>query len=128
MAAKQGWRRKARERRNGERPIAAPLRKAVLVRVLKTPVYIGEVRYRGETYAGEHDAIIEETVWLKTQEILSKERTRNAARSQAALDAARRSRTAAPKPEKPERISRIARLLALALKCEQMIEKDEVNG
>jgi DNA invertase Pin-like site-specific DNA recombinase len=128
MAAKGGWRNKPRRNRDGGKPITGPLRKEVLVRILKNPVYIGQVRYRGETYAGEHDAIVEETVWREAQEVLSKERTRNAARSQAALDAARRSRIAARKPEKPERISRIARLLALALKCEQLIESGEVNG
>jgi DNA invertase Pin-like site-specific DNA recombinase len=128
MAEKRGWRNKPRTSRDAGRLISGPLRREVLLRILKNPVYIGQVRYGGETYAGEHDAIVEETVWQKAQVVLSKERARNAARRQAALDAARRSRTAAPRPEQPERISRIARLLALALKCEQLIEKGEVNG
>ncbi len=129
MAEKRRWRNKPRGSRDGGRPITSPFRKEVLVRILKNPLYLGQVRYRGETYAGEHDAIIEETVWQKTQELLSKERARNVARRQVALEAARRSRTAAPKPEEPERIARIARLLALALKCEQMIiNRSDVNG
>ena len=98
-----------------------------LLRLLRNVVYLGQVRYQGETYLGEHTAIIEESVWRKAQKLLSAERSRHSSQ--------RRSPTAITEPSPPttaqeqarERIPRIARLMALALKFEQMIAQSVVT-
>jgi len=44
--------------------------KPAVLAVLTNVLYVGRVKYKTETYAGEHDAIIDEAVWTKTQETL----------------------------------------------------------
>ena len=98
-----------------------------LLRLLSNIVYLGQVRQQGETYPGEHTAIIEESVWRKAQKLLSAERSRRSSQ--------RRSPSAITEPSPPatvqeqgrERVPRIARLMALALKFEQMIAQSVVT-
>ncbi len=35
--------------------------------LLRNPVYVGTVRHRGQLYAGQHDAIVEEETWLRVE-------------------------------------------------------------
>ena len=43
-----------------------------LVGLLGNLIYAGKVRYQGQTYAGEHAAIVEEEVWARVQGMLQK--------------------------------------------------------
>ena len=111
---------------------ARPFTKPVLRRLLANPIYIGRVRHRGETYLGEHDAIVEEPVWQQVQKVVVQERARASARNRIAIKkTATAKRTRASKTESPvvapERVPRIARLMALALKFELMIQQGDVS-
>jgi hypothetical protein len=43
----------------------------MIYRMLKNPLYIGQVRHKGNFYKGEQDAIIEQDVWDKVQILLN---------------------------------------------------------
>jgi site-specific DNA recombinase len=45
-----------------------------LAHLLKNPIYIGEVQHKGERFAGEHDAIIDRSVWDAVQALLESNR------------------------------------------------------
>jgi len=98
-----------------------------LLRLLSNVVYRGQVRHQGETYPGEHTAIIEESVWRKTQKLLSAERSRRSSQQRSPNAITEPSPTTAAQEQMPERIPRIARLMALALKFEQMIAQSVVT-
>jgi DNA invertase Pin-like site-specific DNA recombinase len=106
---------------NGVRPFT----RECLLRLLSNVVYIGQVRHQGETYPGEHTAIIEESVWRKAQKLLSTEHSQR-------LSQQRRSPRAITEPspttqeQSQVRVPRIARLMALALRFEQMIDESVV--
>ena len=53
-------------RRFGQRPFS----KGNLYFILKNPIYVGEIRHRSQTYAGQHAAIVEREVWDRAQERL----------------------------------------------------------
>ncbi|MBM7713284.1 recombinase family protein [Siminovitchia sp. FSL H7-0308] len=40
--------------------------------ILSNPIYIGKLKYKGEIYEGEHEPIIEEDLFNRTQELLAK--------------------------------------------------------
>jgi site-specific DNA recombinase len=44
--------------------------KAAVLKVLANVLYRGKVRYKTETFAGEHDAIVDEAVWKEVHELL----------------------------------------------------------
>jgi len=103
---------------NGTRPFT----REGLLRLLSNVVYAGQVRHQGETYPGEHPAIIEEPVWRKAQKLLSAERSRRLTqqRSQSAIT---EPPPTATQEASQVRVPRLARLMALALKFEQMIDE-----
>jgi hypothetical protein len=121
----RGWTNRIWSRQGATSP--RQFTRECLRRLLSNVVYLGQVCHQGETYPGEHAAIIEESVWRKAQELLSAERSRQSSQ--------RRSPTAITEPSPPttaqeqsrERIPRIARLMALALKFEQMIAQSVVT-
>ena len=41
-----------------------------LANLLRHPFYIGKIRWRGRTYEGKHEPIVEERVWRQVQDIL----------------------------------------------------------
>ena len=45
--------------------------KGYLYRILSNRLYIGEVAYKGENYAGEHKGIVERELWNQAHEILA---------------------------------------------------------
>jgi site-specific DNA recombinase len=47
-----------------------PFTHSTLSRLLRNPVYLGKVRQAGELYEGEHEAIIDETLWGDAQRML----------------------------------------------------------
>ncbi|MEO1610643.1 MAG: recombinase family protein, partial [Pseudomonadota bacterium] len=57
--------------------------KKYLYRMLNNRVYIGEVVHKGDSYPGEHDAIIDRATWDKVHTILQESPRRRAARTRA---------------------------------------------
>lgn len=41
-----------------------------VARILKNPVYVGDVEYKGEIFKGEHEAIVSRQTWNRVQEII----------------------------------------------------------
>lgn len=62
-----GVRTKAIVTRDGRIRDGVPISKGYVYRVLTNPVYIGQVRHKGQTYAGEHAAIIDQDLWDRVQ-------------------------------------------------------------
>ncbi len=61
--------------------------KKYLYRMLNNRVYIGEAVHKGESYAGEHDAIIDRQTWDRVHAILTESPRKRAARTRAATPA-----------------------------------------
>jgi len=66
-----GYRTKGWTTRDGRLRPGKPWHKNCVYRVLRNPVYIGQVEYKGETYAGEHDPIVEKTLWDQVQKAIA---------------------------------------------------------
>ena len=47
-----------------------PLTRGHLAQLMRNPVYVGEVAHRGETFKGQHKAIIDRAVWIAVQQLL----------------------------------------------------------
>ena len=62
-----GYRTKLRPLRDGTSLGDVPFSRGGLFHLLGNCVYVGEVRHKGETYAGAHDAIIDRTLWDDVQ-------------------------------------------------------------
>ena len=65
-----GWRKKLFVTKDGRESGGKPWDSSAVHRLLRNPVYTGKVRYKGELYEGEHEAIIEPEVFERVQEIL----------------------------------------------------------
>jgi hypothetical protein len=57
--------------------------KKYLYRLLNNRAYIGEAVHKGDSYPGEHDGIIDRTVWDKVHAILTESPRKRAARTRA---------------------------------------------
>lgn len=60
-----------------------PFSRGALYTLLRNPVYVGDVRHKGEVYAGEHAAILERAAWDQVQKQLQRNRSRAKRRSAA---------------------------------------------
>jgi site-specific DNA recombinase len=60
-----------------------PVEKGYVYRIISNPVYIGEARHKGTTYAGEHKAIIDRALWQRVQAILHENPCKRRAHSRA---------------------------------------------
>ena len=71
---KRGWvtplRQTKRPGAGGNRPFS----RGHLYRILSNPIYIGQIAHKGEVFAGNHMAIIEQEVWDAVQEMLASNR------------------------------------------------------
>ncbi len=65
-----GWRKKAYLTKDGRQSGGKPWDSNTVHRMLRNPVYVGKVRYKGEIYEGEHEAIIADEVFDRVQQIL----------------------------------------------------------
>ncbi len=63
-------RSKLRVSSNGSRSGEKCFARGALYTLLRNPIYIGEVRHKGVRYPGQHQPIVERSVWDKTQELL----------------------------------------------------------
>jgi site-specific DNA recombinase len=59
--------------KKGVRRKGRPWNKSHIYRLLKNPIYIGQVKHREQVYPGEHEAIIEQSLWDDVQRSLSAE-------------------------------------------------------
>ena len=62
---------KARVNLEGRRSGGQPFGRGALYRILRNPIYLGEVRHRDASYAGEHEAIVTREVWDAVQQTLA---------------------------------------------------------
>ncbi|MHC5054545.1 MAG: recombinase family protein [Planctomycetota bacterium] len=67
----RGWRTKTWVTLKGKRREGRPWDKGSLYRLLNNRLYIGEVTHKGESYPGEHDAIVPIQLWKRVHEILA---------------------------------------------------------
>jgi len=54
-----------------------PFNKNALYNLLTNPLYIGKVRHKKEVYEGQHDPIVDESIWHCVQNILKRNRLNN---------------------------------------------------
>jgi DNA invertase Pin-like site-specific DNA recombinase len=116
------WTTKSWKTRDGTEHAGQLFQKAGLERLLRNVLYLGQVPYRGESYEGEQEAIVERAVWERVQERLGSQRTQSKAKK---LRVPRKSASAL---KATERVPRITRLLALALKFEELIRSGAVSN
>ena len=62
---------KHRVQKNGKKTGGKPFSRGNLYQFLSNPLYIGKVPHKGETYPGQHKAIIDQATWDTVQRILA---------------------------------------------------------
>ncbi len=62
---------KRRTQKNGKEVGGKPFSRGNLYQLLSNPIYIGRVRYQGESFRGEHEAIVDQSTWEATREMLA---------------------------------------------------------
>jgi site-specific DNA recombinase len=67
---RDGLHSKLRVSSNGSRSGEKSFARGALYTLLRNPIYVGEVRHKGARYPGQHQPIVERSVWDKTQELL----------------------------------------------------------
>ena len=65
---------KVRTASDGSRYGGEPLARGAIYLMLQNRIYRGEIVHKGKSYPGEHEAIIDETLWNNVQAILSQNR------------------------------------------------------
>ena len=50
-----------------------PMDKKYISKVLRNPIYVGEIRHKGAVFAGQHEPIITRQLWDRVQDILSED-------------------------------------------------------
>jgi hypothetical protein len=55
----------------GNDRIGKPMDKGALYKILNNPIYVGDIRHKGQRYPGEHEAIVTRSEWDKVQEALA---------------------------------------------------------
>jgi hypothetical protein len=137
---KRQWTTKKWTTKSGRFHPGRPLGRPDLIRVLTNRLYTGRVQYQGQSYPGEHAAIVEERVWQRVQRQLEKDgEPRDRMRQQPELQSdlqqpggeqgvKRETESCDMRGESmPCRTPRITRLLALALKFEGLIQQGVVK-
>ena len=69
--SREGYTTKSWTTKQGASRPGRPWNKADLYRVLNNRLYLGQVAYQGQVYAGEHEAIITQEMWDQAQAILA---------------------------------------------------------
>ena len=73
---RDGVRSKVRVSKAGAASGGQAFSRGALYALLRNPVYIGEVRHKGARYPGQHQPIVERSVWDRTQELLHRHAVR----------------------------------------------------
>ena len=63
---------KRRRRQDGRETTGRPFTRGHLYLLLSNPIYIGRIRHKGKTHAGQHRPIIDEQTWDKVQDRLAR--------------------------------------------------------
>jgi site-specific DNA recombinase len=71
-SARRGWVNKRWVTRKGHERGGQPFTTTSLYRLLTNVAYIGKVRYKQETHAGEHQGIVDAKVWQRVQILLQR--------------------------------------------------------
>jgi DNA invertase Pin-like site-specific DNA recombinase len=79
-ADRQGLRTKARKPNNGSRAGGVPFRIGHLHKLFTNRLYLGEITHKGESYPGEHDAIVDREIWDAVQAQLEENRQQRSRR------------------------------------------------
>ncbi|GIW81345.1 MAG: hypothetical protein KatS3mg105_3152 [Gemmatales bacterium] len=69
---RRGWRTKIRRTKKGKTQGGRPFDKGSVYALLTNPLYVGQVRYKGEFYPGEHEPIVEVEVFQQVQAALQR--------------------------------------------------------
>jgi len=64
---RRGMRSKPRVARDGSRSGGQRFSRGALYELLANPVYVGEIRHKGESHPGRHQAIVERAEWERVQ-------------------------------------------------------------
>ena len=67
---RRGWTLKSWTRKTGQFRSGGPFAKNSLRRLLTNILYIGAIRHKGQSYPGEHAAIVETGTWERVQELI----------------------------------------------------------
>ncbi len=70
-AAELGLRTRRRINKSGEASGGRPFSRGHIYRLLSNPVYVGEIRHKDQVYAGEHEAIVDQSTWERVRAALS---------------------------------------------------------
>jgi site-specific DNA recombinase len=70
--AQRGWTTKTWQTKSGKPRGGGPFTRTNLYHALTNPLYIGQVRYKDEVHAGEHDAIVDAGTWQRVQATLAR--------------------------------------------------------
>lgn len=82
-ADRRGILTKRRRQRNGKVTGGRPFTRGNLYQLLSNPIYIGKIAHKGETYAGQHNAIIDTEIWSQVQANLARNGVRRNVRTNA---------------------------------------------
>ena len=55
--------------------------RGILYKILSNPIYIGQIRHRGTCYPGQQEAIIDQELWEKVQQLMASNSAENKTRS-----------------------------------------------
>jgi DNA invertase Pin-like site-specific DNA recombinase len=83
VADRRGITTKRRRQRNGTKTGGKPFTPGNLYQMLSNPLYIGRIPHKGDTYPGQHTAIIDQKTWDAVQQ----QRGRNTVQRQRATNA-----------------------------------------
>jgi DNA invertase Pin-like site-specific DNA recombinase len=67
---RRGWTLKSWTTRKAKPHVGKLFDRPALIRLLTNVLYIGEVNHRGKVYPGEHNAIVDRTIWTKANDLL----------------------------------------------------------
>lgn len=85
FADEYGLRSKSRALAGGEVEPGTAFSRGRLYHLLANPLYRGKIRHRDEVYNGQHDAIIDESLWTAVQDRLAANRVQRKTRTNAAF-------------------------------------------
>ncbi len=62
---------RSKSRKHSSRPGGQFMTRGAIYKLLSNPIYIGQIRHQGTCYPGQHEAIIDQTLWEQVQQQLT---------------------------------------------------------
>lgn len=81
---RRGWLTPPRKMRRANAMGDRPFSRGHLYRILGNPIYLGQIRHKGEAFPGQHPAIVDEPLWQAVQVLLRTNQQGQRKRSNAA--------------------------------------------